>query len=189
MKFRILRLLTGAAVVLCLSTSVAAMSVLPGCASNRATEAVQPKGRAYFADKVLVDKAQRRLYLMRNGKPFRTYRISLGTSPVGHKQRQGDNRTPEGHYTIDWRNSRSKFYRSLHVSYPNHRDRAYALRRGWNPGGDIMIHGEPSSVRHADLRDLVRKEDWTEGCIAVSNMAIDEIWRYVSNGTPIEIVP
>lgn len=165
------------------------MSVLPGCASNRATEAEQPKGRSYFADKVLVDKGQRRLYLMRNGSPFRTYRISLGTSPEGHKRRQGDNRTPEGRYTIDWRNARSKFYKSLHISYPNYRDRAYALRRGWDPGGAIMIHGEPRSMRHADLRGIVRGQDWTQGCIAVSNMAIDEIWRYVSDGTPIEIVP
>jgi murein L,D-transpeptidase YafK len=190
MQIRPWRRLLGALIMSCLSTSVFAMSVLPGCSSApHAVDTESRSSRFGFADKVLVKKGQRRLYLMRGGQPFRTYSVSLGTDPIGHKQRQGDNRTPEGRYIIDWRNPRSKFYRSLHISYPNERDVANARRRGWDPGGAIMIHGEPRGGRHADLRDLVRNEDWTEGCIAVSNLAIDEIWRYVVDGTPIEILP
>jgi len=176
--------------VLCVSTPAASMSLLPGLTAKRATEAQPlPRSRAYFADTILVKKGQRRLYLMRDGKPFRTYRISLGTSPEGHKQRQGDNRTPEGRYVIDWRNPRSRFTKSLHISYPSLDDRLRAARRGWDPGGMIMIHGEPRGSAYRDLRSLVSGEDWTEGCIAVSNPAIDEIWRHVSNGTPIVIEP
>lgn len=185
----LLRPLAGASVILCLSSSVAAMSLLPGCAANRATEVSQPAGRGHFADKVVVDKSQRRLYLMRDGKPFRTYNVSLGIEPEGHKQRQGDNRTPEGRYSISGRNARSNFYKALHISYPNLQDRINASRRGWDPGGAIMIHGEPNGARFANLRGAVRGEDWTQGCIAVSNMAVDEIWRYVTDGTPIEILP
>ncbi|WP_295883519.1 L,D-transpeptidase family protein [uncultured Thiohalocapsa sp.] len=180
----------GVGMVLCLTGSVAAMSVLPGCAAQRAQAPVPAVSRrGQFADKILVKKSQRRLYLMRDGKPFRTYRISLGIEPEGHKQRQGDNRTPEGRYTISGRNARSNFYKALHISYPSLDDRLKAARKGWDPGGAIMIHGEPRGARFAHLRDLVRGEDWTQGCIAVSNMAVDEIWRYVSDGTPIEIVP
>jgi murein L,D-transpeptidase YafK len=189
MLSRLMRPVAGVAVILCLSSSVAAMSVLPGCASNRATEVYEPGRRGYFADRILVKKGQRRLYLMRDGKPFRTYRVSLGIDPAGHKQRQGDNRTPEGRYTISGRNARSSFYKALHISYPNMQDRLSAARRGWDPGGAIMIHGQPNGSRLADLRAGVRWEDWTQGCIAVSNMAVDEIWRYVMDGTPIEIVP
>jgi murein L,D-transpeptidase YafK len=189
MFFRSLRCGVCLGVALSLSTSVAAMSVLPGCAAKRAQEVTQPSRQAYFADKIVIKKSQRRLYLMRDGKPFRTYRISLGTSPEGHKQRQGDNRTPEGRYTVDWRNPRSKFYKALHISYPNSQDRLNAQRRGWDPGGAIMIHGEPGGARFANLRDVVRGEDWTQGCVAVSNMAVDEIWSYTIDGTPIEILP
>ena len=180
----------GFGLILCLSSSVAAMSVLPGCASsNRATEVTKPARHGYYADKIVVKKSQRRLYLMRDGKPFRTYRVSLGINPVGPKQYRGDNRTPEGRYTIDWRNPRSKFYKALHISYPSSNDRIRAYRKGWDPGGSIMIHGEPNGSRFSGLRDAVYKEDWTQGCIAVSNLALDEIWQYVLDGTPIEILP
>jgi murein L,D-transpeptidase YafK len=186
----VLRAAAGFGVIFCLSGSVAAMSVLPGCAAQRAQEPTEPVVRGgHFADKILVKKSQRRLYLMRDGKPFRTYRVSLGIEPEGHKQRQGDNRTPEGRYTISGRNARSNFYKALHISYPNLEDRLEAARRGWDPGGAIMIHGEPRSVRFAHVRDAIREEDWTQGCIAVSNIAVDEIWRYVGDGTPIEILP
>lgn len=176
--------------LLCLSTSVAAMSVLPGCTAKRAADVTQSaKSGAYLADRILVKKSQRRLYLMRDGKPFRTYRVSLGTSPVGDKLRRGDNKTPEGRYFIDWRNPRSNFTKALHISYPNRDDRQQAWRAGWDPGGMIMIHGEPRASGNQELRRLVSGEDWTQGCIAVSNLAIDEIWRYTNDGTPIEIVP
>jgi murein L,D-transpeptidase YafK len=173
------------------SASVAAMSFLPGCASSRVQEnAALSNKRSRFADKIVVKKSQRRLYLMRDDKPFRTYKISLGGNPVGHKRYQGDNRTPEGRYTIDWRKPNSQFYKALHISYPSWKDRLAAEKRGWHPGGAIMIHGEPP-VRGGDrdLHDLIRKQDWTQGCIAVSNMAIDEIWGYTIDGTPIEILP
>lgn len=190
MKMRPFNYFAGTLCVLCLSTSVTAMSVLPGCAAKRAEDVTRtPRSGVYLADKVVVKKSQRRLYLMRDGKPFRTYRISLGTSPVGHKQRVGDNKTPEGRYLIDWRNSRSNFTKALHISYPNYDDSLKARRAGWDPGGSIMIHGEPRSQRNSDLRYLVDGADWTKGCIAVSNLAIDEIWRYTLDGTPIEIFP
>lgn len=187
--FRSVQLAALLAGVLGLSASVAAMSILPGCASKQAQPVVQPdRSGAPFADRILVKKGQRRLYLMRDGEPFRTYRISLGTEPLGHKERRGDNRTPEGRYYIDWRNPNSRFYKALSISYPSMDDRLEAARSGWDPGGDIMIHGEPLRTDH-DLRDLARYEDWTQGCIAVSNLAIDEIWRYTLDGTPIEILP
>jgi murein L,D-transpeptidase YafK len=190
MSLRIVKQCLGLFGVLCFSTSVAAMSVLPGCAAKRAESFVQPpRSGGYLADRIIVKKSQRRLYLMRGDKPFRTYSVSLGTSPVGHKQRRGDNRTPEGRYHIDWRNPRSRFTKALHISYPNLDDRLEAARRGWDPGGMIMIHGEPRRRADGALYELVRQADWTEGCIAVSNLAIDEIWRYTMDGTPIEILP
>ncbi len=178
--------------VMGLSASVAAMSLLPGCVSNQARVALHEltaPATSLLADEVLVKKGQRRLYLMRDGKPFRTYRIALGFSPEGHKEREGDGRTPEGRYLLDWRNASSRFTKSINISYPNAADRARAERRGELPGGAIMIHGEPRRNVEPALRDLIRYEDWTEGCVAVSNLAIDEIWRYTRDGTPIEIQP
>lgn len=175
-----------------LSASVAAMSVLPGCTVPQAKD-VEPTtvvdSTPLLADEVLVKKGQRRLYLMREGKPFRTYRIALGFAPEGHKQREGDGRTPEGRYLLDWRNPNSRFTKAINISYPNASDRARAAARGERPGGAIMIHGEPRRRVDPALADLVRYEDWTEGCVAVSNLAIDEIWRYTPDGTPIEIRP
>jgi murein L,D-transpeptidase YafK len=190
MQSRIVSFLVSLLGILGISSSVAAMSFLPGCAAQRAQDAVGT-GRAgvYLADRILVKKSQRRLYLMRDGKPFRTYRVSLGINPVGHKEYEGDNRTPEGRYYIDWRNANSRFTKALSISYPNSEDRRRAQRKGLSPGGMIMIHGEPRSQRNRDLQRLIGGEDWTEGCIAVSNLAIDEIWRYTIDGTPIEILP
>lgn len=168
----------------------AAMSFLPGMSVPLPKAGPRPpRIDAGDVDAVLVKKAQRRLYLMRRGEPVRTYRISLGTAPVGPKQRRGDNRTPEGRYVLDWRNPESRFTLSLHISYPNARDRADAEANGWDPGGMIMIHGQPRAGAHVALQDAIRDADWTEGCIAVSNPAIREIWQYTRNGTPIEIRP
>lgn len=134
-------------------------------------------------DRILVKKTERRLYLMRDNEPFRSYKIALGYQPTGHKRRRGDGRTPEGIYHLDWRSDKSGYRKALHISYPNAQDRFRALRQGEDPGGMIMIHGQPSR------RGEPKSGDWTFGCIAVSNMAIDEIWSYVSEGTPVEILP
>jgi murein L,D-transpeptidase YafK len=139
------------------------------------------------ADRVVVVKKERRLYLYRGEQVLRSYRVSLGANPVGHKRRQGDKRTPEGRYLLDWRNPESRFYRSIHISYPNSRDLQQARNKGISPGGAIMIHGLPN--KYAEAPELFSDWDWTEGCIAVNNRAMDEIWRLVADNTPIEIHP
>lgn len=140
-----------------------------------------------MADKVLVVKSQRRLYLMDDGVPFETFDIALGRNPRGHKQREGDGRTPEGRYVLDWRNPESEYYRSIHVSYPSETDLSRAREAGADPGGNIMIHGLPEKYAWMGPRHTV--EDWTEGCIAVTNEQMDVIWTKVRHGTPIEIRP
>jgi murein L,D-transpeptidase YafK len=139
------------------------------------------------ADEVVVLKGARRMLLLYRGRVVRRYRIALGFAPTGHKQREGDGRTPEGRYVIDWRNPKSRFTLSLHVSYPNRADRAAARRRGVDPGGDIFIHGLPNGSRIVGAAHSLR--DWTLGCIAVTSEEIREIWNAVPNGTPIEIRP
>jgi murein L,D-transpeptidase YafK len=132
---------------------------------------------------ILVDKSDRVMTLYSGGKAVRTYRnIKLGDAPLGHKQFEGDERTPEGRYTISGRNPRSLFHRSLRISYPNAADRAYARSKGRSPGGDIFIHGQPNGYTGPTL-----SRDWTDGCIAVSNIEIREIWRLVKDGTVIVI--
>jgi murein L,D-transpeptidase YafK len=139
------------------------------------------------ADAVLVRKGERRLYLLKNGQPFREYRIALGANPVGHKQEEGDQRTPEGEYRLDWRNPDSEFHLSLRISYPNEEDRTRAETRGVSPGGMIMIHGQRNGLGWFENFQQLR--DWTDGCIAVTNAAIEEIWHAVPDGTPIRIEP
>lgn len=136
---------------------------------------------------VLVDKGERRLYLLSGDREVRSYRISLGDNPVGHKLYEGDARTPEGDYTLDWRNPDSDFYKSIHISYPSPKDREQARAWGLDPGGSIMIHGLPNNA--ADMAFAYVGLDWTEGCIAVTNEEIDEIWALVDDGTPIRILP
>ena len=131
------------------------------------------------ADLVLVRKQRREMVLLRGESVLRTYRIALGREPVGPKRQEGDGRTPEGRYIIDRRNPKSKYHLSLHISYPDAADIARATEAGVEPGGDIMIHG---------LRDgLLREGDWTQGCIAVTDEEMDEIWGLVGDGTPIQI--
>ena len=139
------------------------------------------------ADAVVVDKAARRLTLMREGAVLAEYAISLGGAPAGHKQREGDERTPEGTYVIDWRNGQSIAHLSLHISYPNADDRNAAAARGEDPGGNIMIHGILNGWGW--LGALHLGWDWTNGCIAVTNTEMREIWSLVPNGTPITILP
>lgn len=156
----------------------------PGLASELATSALGP---VPAISEVVVRKQERRLYLMAGDDVIRTYRISLGDNPVGHKLYEGDERTPEGHYTLDWRNANSDFYKSIHISYPNAQDRELASAWGLDPGGSIMIHGLPNEA--GDYAFAYRGLDWTNGCIAVSNEEMDEIWQLVADGTPIQITP
>ncbi len=134
------------------------------------------------ADRVVVEKSARRLTLYAHGTPLKSYRIALGRQPVGAKQRQGDNKTPEGVYAIDFKNPDSGFHKALHVSYPSLADRTRAA-----PGGDIMIHGLPNGLGF--LGRAQRFRDWTAGCIALTNRDVDEVWRAVPAGTAIEIRP
>lgn len=134
------------------------------------------------ATRIHVDKSERVLKLIHEGQAFRTYPVALGDSPQGHKLYEGDERTPEGLYLIDGRNPNSHYHLSLSISYPNSRDVARAESKGLDPGGQIMIHGTPK-------RGDRRRSDWTDGCIAVSNSAMEEIWQLVDEGTLIEITP
>ena len=139
------------------------------------------------ADHVVVIKGARTLTLMRQGKMIKTYKVSLGREPVGPKEKAGDSKTPEGDYLIDGRNSRSKFHLALHISYPSPQDKIQAERGGRAPGGAIMIHGRPNWTGW--IRALYEDRDWTDGCIAVSNAEMDEIWSAVPDGTPVSILP
>jgi murein L,D-transpeptidase YafK len=139
------------------------------------------------ADQVIVVKSQRSLTLLSHGKALRTYKVALGGAPVGSKEQQGDHKTPEGHYILDRRNAKSRFYKSIHVSYPNEQDKRKAAERGVSPGGDIMIHGLPNGFGW--LASTHRSLDWTDGCIAVTDAEMDEMWELVPDETPIEILP
>jgi murein L,D-transpeptidase YafK len=150
------------------------------CQAFSADAAPLPASAA--ADKVLVLKSQRKLYLMQGGKILKRYKVSLGGHPVGPKIREGDRKTPEGKYVLDWHNAESQFYKSIHISYPNTKDLARAEKLGVPPGGDLFIHGQPNNFNGPGKQP----GDWTDGCIAVSDQEMDEIWRAVADGTPIE---
>lgn len=160
------------------------LAPMSGQASELTTAALTS---APAVSQVLVRKEDRRLYLMAGSDVVRSYRISLGDNPVGHKLYEGDERTPEGRYTLDWRNENSDFYKSIHISYPNDEDRSLAAAWGLDPGGSIMIHGLPNNA--GDLAFAYIGLDWTDGCIAVSNEEMEEIWQLVADGTPIHILP
>jgi murein L,D-transpeptidase YafK len=139
------------------------------------------------ADAIVVRKSERSLELMRNGSVIGRYRIALGLEPNGPKQREGDFRTPEGRYRLIRRNARSDFFLSIQISYPNDRDIARARREGFAPGGQIMIHGAPNRPRYP--AEYYEQRDWTDGCIAVANADMVEIWLMTDQDTPIEILP
>ena len=138
-------------------------------------------------DKILVEKGTRRLTLLFGSRKLKEYHIALGFSPIGPKEREGDGRTPEGIYTIDFHKPESAFHRALHISYPSAQDNARAVEAGVSPGGDIMIHGFPNGL--GALSAAYRLRDWTAGCIAVTDPEIDEIYASVNDGTLIEILP
>ena len=140
-----------------------------------------------IATQILVEKKARRLTLFRNNAPIKTYEIALGRQPEGPKQFEGDHKTPEGRYIIDSRKKNSSYHRALHISYPSPKDAAFAARQKRSAGGSIMIHGLPNGM--GSLGPLHRLRDWTAGCIAVTNTEIEEIWRVIRDGTPIEIRP
>ena len=139
------------------------------------------------ADKVLIEKTERKLHLFKNGVAFKTFDIALGLRPVGDKNEEGDFRTPEGEYMLDAKNPRSKYFLSIHVSYPNEQDRQEAQQRGVSPGGAIMIHGQPNVPNWSET--YYQTQDWTDGCIAVSNPDMLAIWSMTDENTPIEILP
>ena len=139
------------------------------------------------ADRIIVAKSERRLYLLRDGEVLRSYLVALGRQPRGTKLYQGDGRTPEGTYEITAFNAQSRFHRSLRVSYPNEHDRAVARALGQAAGGDIMVHGLAPERRN--FQNEHWRYNWTNGCIAVGDAEIEEIWQRVEIGTPIEIRP
>jgi murein L,D-transpeptidase YafK len=157
--------------------------VVQGCA----TKPTEPP--ALSADQVVVNKSARKMQLLKAGQVVREYRINLGDNPYGHKQRQGDERTPEGDYYLDYRNPRSLYHKSIHISYPNAEDKAAARALGVDPGGLIMIHGRPNYIDSPRILAEYDNRDWTNGCIAVKNHEMDEIWTAVRDGTPIRILP
>jgi murein L,D-transpeptidase YafK len=140
-----------------------------------------------MADRIIIRKSERMLFLEQDGQVFREYSVSLGMNPIGHKQRRGDKRTPEGSYVISHHLPGSMFYKALLISYPNRDDIRAARRKGYDPGGLIMIHGLPEAAK-GNEEDFFQR-DWTNGCIAVTNDAIDQIWNLVKDGTPVDILP
>jgi murein L,D-transpeptidase YafK len=176
-----------------LAVGALAAVLLHGPDSARATPVPTRRPRptapasALTADSVVVEKAARRLTLFYRGTPVRSYRVALGGSPQGNKLRLGDRRTPEGLYRIDWRNPNSRFHLSLHISYPGPADLARADSAGVAPGGAIMIHGLPRG--YEDVGPAHAEVDWTDGCVAVTNEEVEEIWRAVPIGAPIQIKP
>ena len=170
--------------------------LVAGCGAPQVPETPPPPpppARALYApppapteaDYILVDKSDRTLTLFRGGVPFKSYTgLQLGGEPLGPKHFEGDRRTPEGRYLIDYRNPRSAYHLSLHISYPGASDRAFAAARGQSAGGEIFIHGQPNALTQGR-----EPGDWTDGCISVSNAEIEELWAEVPDGTPIEIRP
>jgi murein L,D-transpeptidase YafK len=156
-------------------------------APSRVPRTPAARSPSIVADSIVVEKSSHRLSLYHNGAVVRSYLVALGEHPVGDKVSRGDRRTPEGRFTIEARNLESRYHRALRISYPDAAHRARAQALGVSPGGDIMIHGLPP--RQAWVGAAHREFDWTEGCIAVTNEEIEEIWSAVPVGTPIHIKP
>ena len=166
--------------------SLAIITSTSAIATEGVSENKQAMPTSIMIDKVFVDKSARTLQLLSDDKVIKSYHIALGGNPIGHKQQQGDQRTPVGNYTLDYKNENSGYYRSIHVSYPNTADKARAKSRGVSAGGDIMIHGQKNGFGAFGI--LNQQRDWTEGCMAVTNDEMDEIMAAVKIGTAIEIV-
>jgi len=158
---------------------LAMLICLPGSGQTPAT--------AKTAESIVIVKSARTITLLSGGQVLKTFKVALGGQPVGAKERVGDHKTPEGEYVVDSKNAHSRFYRALHISYPNAADRKRARKLGESPGGDIEIHG--LGKEFAWVGALHRQTDWTDGCIAVTNAEMDEIWSRVPVGTPVSIRP
>jgi murein L,D-transpeptidase YafK len=139
------------------------------------------------ADRIVVHKAEHKLYLYSGSHLLGEYKVALGLSPVGQKERERDFRTPEGRYFLARRNSRSEFFLAIQVSYPNKEDEQRAHKNGWSPGGSIMIHGFPNAPKHPTA--YYASNDWTDGCIALSNSDMLEVWMRTQDNIPIDIYP
>ncbi|WP_374034789.1 murein L,D-transpeptidase family protein [Bdellovibrio bacteriovorus] len=153
--------------------------------SRESVERIQREG--LNIERIVVSKDKRQLYLVSGDTLLRTYTVAFGWNFIGHKQFQGDGKTPEGIYTIDYKNPKSQFTKSLHVDYPNKADIAYAKSQGKDPGGDIMIHGLPSNPQKYERISKIHPYDWTLGCIAVTNKEIEEIYALVKEKTLVEV--
>jgi murein L,D-transpeptidase YafK len=160
-----------------------------GAAADSSAAAMPPALSAPLptADEVVVRKSERRLYLLRHGEVIRSYRVALGLMPQGPKERAGDFRTPEGHYQLTRRNTHSDYFLSIQVSYPNADDMRRAHSHHLDPGGSIMIHGLPNNLRHPP--DYYASADWTDGCIALSNSDMVEVWLMTQDNVRVEILP
>jgi murein L,D-transpeptidase YafK len=143
--------------------------------------------QAQKADAVVINKSDKTLQLLHKNQVLASYPVVFGANPKGHKEREGDERTPEGKYVLDYKNPKSKYFRSIHVSYPNSRDRARAKELGVSPGGQIMIHGQPNDLGW--MKKFSQFVNWTDGCIALSDADMQKVWDSVDSGTPIEILP
>jgi murein L,D-transpeptidase YafK len=174
------------------STTIEGSPRAPGISSVPVESPVQGAGIGLsatipVADRILVRKSERRLYLMRGGEVLRSYRIALGLQPDGPKERAGDFRTPEGRYLLTRRNARSDYFLSIQVSYPNDDDVRRAHHQHVDPGGSIMLHGLPNNLRHPP--EYYATADWTDGCIAMSDSDMVELWMMTQDNTPIDILP
>lgn len=153
------------------------------CSAEMILEPESPK-----ADAVLVKKSEKALYLLKDGKPLKRYHVVFGPRAKGPKLMEGDERTPEGEYTLDFKNEKSRFYKSIRISYPNESDVARARKHNVDPGNNIMIHGTKNSW-NAKTAAKAKNHNWTDGCIALSNSDMDELWAAIDIGTPIKILP
>jgi len=144
---------------------------------------------ALRATHIVVDKSDHLMHVFAKDRKIATYRVGFGANPVGHKQQEGDKRTPEGRYTLDYKNARSTFFKSMHISYPNAADKANAKRLGVSAGGDIMIHGQANDPVARAAIDRYPLPDWTYGCISMKNEELQKLWDVVSIPTPIQILP
>lgn len=167
--------------MLCFASVFVLAWISVGAASQLAAQT------ATKVDRIVIEKKKRTLTLMAGAKILKTYKVALGGQPIGAKDRQGDHKTPEGMYSVDAKNPNSQFYKALHISYPNQTDRANARKLGVSSGGDVEIHG--LGAKWGWIGAKHRLTDWTDGCIAVTNEEIDEIYPQIKLGTPVEIRP